>query len=190
MSFPQKPGSSSQRSNRMPHALYNQPNHHYASPPQHHMPPVPSRAPSLTHPYGYSMMPYSTPAAPTVITSTTPHATPSSQTSPLSPLSSSEARAPRAIPLHRGEACMHCRKRKMKCDAAKPSCGPCSRNGNECEYEISPYLRQIQQLEAEAVHLRSRIAELEARPPPAPAAPMQGHPQQGYPGAYPPYTPY
>ncbi|KAH7098138.1 hypothetical protein BKA62DRAFT_713959 [Auriculariales sp. MPI-PUGE-AT-0066] len=85
--------------------------------------------------------------------------------SPVSPKSSPGERAPRAAPLHRGEACLHCRKRKMKCDALKPACGPCSRSGNECEYEISPYLKQIHQLQDEAIQLRARLAELEGRSP-------------------------
>ncbi|KAH7098134.1 hypothetical protein BKA62DRAFT_713952 [Auriculariales sp. MPI-PUGE-AT-0066] len=70
----------------------------------------------------------------------------------------------RPTPLHRGAACLSCRRRKMKCDAAKPSCGPCSRQGKaeECEYEESKFLVTIQRLEAEITHLRARVRELEA----------------------------
>ncbi|KAI9799033.1 MAG: hypothetical protein M1826_005608 [Phylliscum demangeonii] len=32
-------------------------------------------------------------------------------------------------------ACVICRKRKLKCDGAKPSCGTCSRLGHDCAYD-------------------------------------------------------
>ncbi|KAH7098133.1 hypothetical protein BKA62DRAFT_713948 [Auriculariales sp. MPI-PUGE-AT-0066] len=82
--------------------------------------------------------------------------------SPTSSTSSQDVRAPRTMPLHRGEACLHCRKRKIRCDANKPSCGSCARNGHSCEYEVSPYLLQIQKLESENAQLRARLATLEA----------------------------
>ncbi|EJD47613.1 hypothetical protein AURDEDRAFT_151341 [Auricularia subglabra TFB-10046 SS5] len=82
--------------------------------------------------------------------------------SPTSPTMSG-SRAIRASPLHRGEACLTCRRRKMKCDAAKPHCGPCSRAGkaDECEYEETRFLAQINRLEDENSALRDRIRELE-----------------------------
>lgn len=32
-------------------------------------------------------------------------------------------------------ACVICRKRKLKCDGSKPSCGTCARLGHECSYD-------------------------------------------------------
>lgn len=32
-------------------------------------------------------------------------------------------------------ACVLCRKRKLKCDGAKPSCGTCTRLSHECSYD-------------------------------------------------------
>lgn len=32
-------------------------------------------------------------------------------------------------------ACVLCRKRKLRCDAARPACGTCARLGHECEYD-------------------------------------------------------
>ncbi|KAH7098147.1 hypothetical protein BKA62DRAFT_380733 [Auriculariales sp. MPI-PUGE-AT-0066] len=130
------------------------------------------------HPYAYHTQPYATSSSPAIHvhpTNAPLPVAPSRRTSPTSPASSLSlpspgARAPRSVPLHRGEACLHCRKRKMRCDAVKPACGPCMSNGKECEYEISPYLRQIQQLQDEAVMLRARIAELEGRSPPSVAS--------------------
>ena len=39
-----------------------------------------------------------------------------------------------AVPRPKRIACILCRKRKLKCDGNKPSCGTCSRLGHNCEY--------------------------------------------------------
>jgi hypothetical protein len=39
-----------------------------------------------------------------------------------------------SIPRPKRIACILCRKRKLKCDGSKPSCGTCSRLGHTCEY--------------------------------------------------------
>ena len=39
-----------------------------------------------------------------------------------------------AIPKEKRIACILCRKRKLKCDSNKPSCGTCRRLGHDCEY--------------------------------------------------------
>ena len=39
-----------------------------------------------------------------------------------------------AVPRPKRIACILCRKRKLKCDGNKPSCGTCSRLGHTCEY--------------------------------------------------------
>ncbi|KDQ06237.1 hypothetical protein BOTBODRAFT_262731 [Botryobasidium botryosum FD-172 SS1] len=57
-------------------------------------------------------------------------------------------------PLKRGESCLTCRKRKLRCDAARPVCGACSRSRQpiECFYEAP---------RARSDAPRSRISELE-----------------------------
>jgi hypothetical protein len=39
-----------------------------------------------------------------------------------------------AVPRPKRIACILCRKRKLKCDSNKPSCGTCSRLNHHCEY--------------------------------------------------------
>ncbi|KAG8898700.1 hypothetical protein FRB99_007222 [Tulasnella sp. 403] len=60
--------------------------------------------------------------------------------------------------LARGNACLCCRRRKLKCDGAKPHCGPCARGRrtNECVYEEAKIKTKTQ-------ILQSRIRELEAK---------------------------
>ncbi|KAK2800158.1 hypothetical protein FQN49_008935, partial [Arthroderma sp. PD_2] len=41
---------------------------------------------------------------------------------------------PGYIPRPKRIACVVCRKRKLRCDGTKPSCGNCSRLGHECAY--------------------------------------------------------
>ncbi|KAH7098129.1 hypothetical protein BKA62DRAFT_773613 [Auriculariales sp. MPI-PUGE-AT-0066] len=143
------------------------------SPSQHHPMSAHPHAPSLPPlqnqpyaPYGYAHPTASgyASSASSYSNGSTPYS-PSPATGPprTSPYSSSS----RTIPLHRGEACLNCRKRKMKCDAVKPGCGPCSRQGKgtDCEYEVSPFVQQIQRLEAEAAELRARVRDLESQQP-------------------------
>lgn len=40
-----------------------------------------------------------------------------------------------AVPRPKRIACVICRKRKLKCDGVKPSCGTCSRLGHTCVYD-------------------------------------------------------
>lgn len=39
------------------------------------------------------------------------------------------------VPKPKRLACMICRKRKLKCDGAKPSCSTCTRLGHSCAYD-------------------------------------------------------
>ncbi|GLB41229.1 hypothetical protein LshimejAT787_0904440 [Lyophyllum shimeji] len=63
----------------------------------------------------------------------------------------------------KGKACMNCRRRKIKCDGDRPSCGQCARSNGafeDCEYPgAGPTQTQI--LEERISHLRSRIRQLE-----------------------------
>ncbi|TDL17185.1 hypothetical protein BD410DRAFT_901603 [Rickenella mellea] len=65
-------------------------------------------------------------------------------------------------PLQRGKACLYCRRRKTKCDGAKPTCRSCRMAGRlqGCEYtDRGPAMTQF--LEDEVSKLETRINELE-----------------------------
>ncbi|KDQ62156.1 hypothetical protein JAAARDRAFT_148837 [Jaapia argillacea MUCL 33604] len=66
-------------------------------------------------------------------------------------------------PLRRGQACLDCRKRKMKCDGARPYCGPCVRGNRQedCEYADGPGRTRTELLEDSVALLQARIQELE-----------------------------
>ncbi|KAI9066252.1 hypothetical protein FKP32DRAFT_1610151 [Trametes sanguinea] len=63
----------------------------------------------------------------------------------------------------RGAACLNCRRRKMRCDGARPICGQCIRTNREidCEYTDGPGPSPTQILEEQIARLESRIRELE-----------------------------
>ncbi|KAJ6482280.1 hypothetical protein C8R47DRAFT_1217936 [Mycena vitilis] len=66
-------------------------------------------------------------------------------------------------PLQKGQACVNCRRRKTKCDGAKPMCGPCSRYSvafGDCEY-TEDGLSTAQMLEKQISVLQKRIDQLE-----------------------------
>ena len=46
-----------------------------------------------------------------------------------------EGAAAGEVPKPKRLACMICRKRKLKCDGAKPSCSTCTRLGHSCAYD-------------------------------------------------------
>ncbi|KDQ61346.1 hypothetical protein JAAARDRAFT_45042 [Jaapia argillacea MUCL 33604] len=66
-------------------------------------------------------------------------------------------------PLQRGKACINCRKRKMKCDGARPICGPClrGRRQEDCEYGDGQGRTRTEILEENIALLETRIKELE-----------------------------
>ncbi|KIL57959.1 hypothetical protein M378DRAFT_15912 [Amanita muscaria Koide BX008] len=66
-------------------------------------------------------------------------------------------------PLKRGRACMNCRFLKIKCDGAKPTCGPCRKHPKEddCEYSDGPTRSITQILEETVSRLEARLYELE-----------------------------
>ncbi|TRM56864.1 hypothetical protein BD626DRAFT_540943 [Schizophyllum amplum] len=65
-------------------------------------------------------------------------------------------------PLKRGKACMNCRFLKIKCDGARPVCGPCMKHpkDDECEFD-GPGRSRTKALEEQVNRLQSRIQELE-----------------------------
>ncbi|KIM36232.1 hypothetical protein M413DRAFT_449285 [Hebeloma cylindrosporum] len=65
--------------------------------------------------------------------------------------------------LPRGGACVSCRRRKMKCDAARPVCTQCERGGRseDCEYLVGQERSTVQILEDNISRLEARIQELQ-----------------------------
>ncbi|KAH8107326.1 hypothetical protein DFH11DRAFT_1863409 [Phellopilus nigrolimitatus] len=66
--------------------------------------------------------------------------------------------------LQRGKACLGCRRRKMRCDGARPSCTQCIRGNRagDCEYTDRQGPTHTQVLEENVALLQARIRELEA----------------------------
>ncbi|KAF9218566.1 hypothetical protein BS17DRAFT_525067 [Gyrodon lividus] len=66
-------------------------------------------------------------------------------------------------PLQRGKACLSCRRRKMKCDGARPTCTQCIRGdrADDCEYTDGNRRPRMLALEEEIARLKARVQELE-----------------------------
>ncbi|KAJ7641012.1 hypothetical protein FB45DRAFT_1124327 [Roridomyces roridus] len=73
-------------------------------------------------------------------------------------------------PLQKGKACFNCRRRKTKCDAAQPICGPCSRfkaSLGDCQYPSRDEKRSLAEVYEDRIsQCETRIAELERASPP------------------------
>lgn len=57
------------------------------------------------------------------------------------------------VPRLKRIACVVCRRRKLRCDGKRPSCGTCSRLGHDCSYDevrkkSGPKRGYVKQLEA------------------------------------------
>ncbi|KAJ7599192.1 Zn(2)-Cys(6) binuclear cluster domain-containing protein [Mycena floridula] len=67
-----------------------------------------------------------------------------------------------AASLHKGRACINCRRRKIKCDGEKPSCSACrsSQFFHDCEYSSAGFTR-TQILEEKIAILEARLEEIE-----------------------------
>ncbi|KAF8997582.1 hypothetical protein BDQ17DRAFT_1248425 [Cyathus striatus] len=65
--------------------------------------------------------------------------------------------------LQRGGACVNCRRRKMRCDGARPVCGQCEHAGrpDDCEYVSGQERSRTQILEENISRLEARIQELQ-----------------------------
>ena len=67
-------------------------------------------------------------------------------------------------PLKRGDACLYCRKRRIKCSAEKPSCSQC--NGRrECVYDNGKPVSRVRQLEDKVAQLESMLIQTTSRRP-------------------------
>ncbi|KAI0806823.1 fungal-specific transcription factor domain-containing protein [Fomes fomentarius] len=78
--------------------------------------------------------------------------------------------------LQRGMACLCCRKRKMKCDGARPVCSQCSKanRGAECQYYEKKRTSRTQLLQAKITKLEARLRELEAEQSPLDSSSSSG----------------
>ncbi|KAJ7726372.1 hypothetical protein B0H16DRAFT_268000 [Mycena metata] len=65
--------------------------------------------------------------------------------------------------LQRNQACASCRRRRIKCDARRPICGPCetSSRADDCEYLDNQSRSKADILEEDISRLEDRIYELE-----------------------------
>ncbi|GMG36872.1 unnamed protein product [Aspergillus oryzae] len=102
---------------------------------------------------------------------------PTTQSSSTQPLHTSMDRDPAAthtghidpdsnyVPRPKRIACVVCRRRKLRCDGRKPSCGTCSRLGHECAYDevrkkSGPKRGYVKQLEAWLVETLLKTQEV------------------------------
>ncbi|KAJ7472745.1 hypothetical protein FB451DRAFT_1134335 [Mycena latifolia] len=69
---------------------------------------------------------------------------------------------PRTEPLRRGKACLNCRHLKIRCDGARPVCGPCTRVPKDDECEFSDVNSRTKELQATISRLKARVKELES----------------------------
>ncbi|KAL2828907.1 fungal-specific transcription factor domain-containing protein [Aspergillus cavernicola] len=74
------------------------------------------------------------------------------------------------VPRPKRIACAVCRRRKLRCDGRKPSCGTCSRLGHECTYDEArkksgPKRGYVKQLEARLAQVETM---LKTQDPPVP----------------------
>ncbi|KAG1809617.1 uncharacterized protein BJ212DRAFT_1484318 [Suillus subaureus] len=65
--------------------------------------------------------------------------------------------------LQRGKACIACRRRKVRCDGARPTCGQCIRGNrlDDCEYTDGQGRSRTHMLEQDIARLKARVQELE-----------------------------
>ena len=71
------------------------------------------------------------------------------------------------IPRPKRIACIICRKRKLKCDGDKPSCGTCKRLGHKCGYDevrrkSGPKRGYVKELEARLGECRWRVLTIQS----------------------------
>ncbi|KAB8201632.1 fungal transcription factor regulatory middle homology region [Aspergillus parasiticus SU-1] len=73
------------------------------------------------------------------------------------------------VPRPKRIACVVCRRRKLRCDGRKPSCGTCSRLGHECAYDevrkkSGPKRGYVKQLEARLAQVETLLKTQEVNP--------------------------
>ncbi|KAJ6612333.1 hypothetical protein B0H10DRAFT_2052513 [Mycena sp. CBHHK59/15] len=68
---------------------------------------------------------------------------------------------PRTEPLRRGKACLNCRHLKIRCDGARPVCGPCTRVPKDDDCEFTDGHSRTKELQRTINRLQARVEELE-----------------------------
>lgn len=58
-------------------------------------------------------------------------------------------------PLRRGDACLMCRAKKLKCSATKPVCDQCSKRKDRCVYDAVRPASRVEKLERKLGELKS-----------------------------------
>ncbi|KAI9674756.1 MAG: hypothetical protein M1817_001660 [Caeruleum heppii] len=86
-----------------------------------------------------------------------------------------------AVPRPKRIACVVCRRRKLRCDGAKPSCGTCSRLGHDCAYDevrrkSGPKRGYVKALEARLAQVVSQVETLVATQGPPDVNPTEPMP--------------
>lgn len=61
------------------------------------------------------------------------------------------------VPLKRGDACLYCRKRRIRCTAEKPSCQHCRKLKRECVYDSGKPVSRVKQLEEKVLELEEML---------------------------------
>ncbi|KAJ6171067.1 hypothetical protein N7470_000134, partial [Penicillium chermesinum] len=75
------------------------------------------------------------------------------------------------VPRPKRIACVVCRRRKLRCDGKRPSCGTCSRLGHECSYDevrkkSGPKRGYVKQLEARLAQVETLLKGQDSDHPP------------------------
>ncbi|KAJ5779462.1 hypothetical protein N7457_007182 [Penicillium paradoxum] len=73
------------------------------------------------------------------------------------------------VPRPKRIACVVCRRRKLRCDGRRPSCGTCSRLGHECSYDevrkkSGPKRGYVKQLEARLAQVETLLKTQDSEP--------------------------
>ncbi|KAL1988828.1 hypothetical protein VTN96DRAFT_7712 [Rasamsonia emersonii] len=72
-----------------------------------------------------------------------------------------EASVKSSLPRKSAFSCEACRKRKVKCNGASPSCARCAARGEVCVYSLAPTLSYTKTLEAKIAQLEEALAKLQ-----------------------------
>ncbi|KAJ5380272.1 uncharacterized protein N7496_002700 [Penicillium cataractarum] len=81
------------------------------------------------------------------------------------------------VPRPKRIACVVCRRRKLRCDGKRPSCGTCSRLGHDCAYDevrkkSGPKRGYVKQLEARLAQVETLLKGQETDPAPRTSPPQ------------------
>jgi len=68
-------------------------------------------------------------------------------------------------PLKRGDACLYCRRRRIRCSANKPQCQNCHKLNRQCEYDTGKPVSRVKQLEEKVAELEGMLKTGPDSPP-------------------------